>query len=64
MSMLTMDGHLIDGYLDYRALSVNSSQGSGKTEYKYCPDAGAGHGRDVALLTFRVARPYRKPVCG
>ena len=23
MSMLTMDGHLIDGYLDYRALSVD-----------------------------------------
>lgn len=33
--MCTMDGHLIDGYLGYRALSVDYSQGSGNTEYKY-----------------------------
>ena len=33
--MCTMGGHLIDGYLGYRALSVDYSQGSGKTEYKY-----------------------------
>ena len=33
--MCTIDGHLIDGYLGYRALSVDYSQGSGKTEYKY-----------------------------
>ena len=29
-----MCGYLIDGYLGYRALSVDYSQGSGNTEYK------------------------------
>ena len=33
--MRTMCGYLIDGYLGYRALSVDYSQGSGNTEYKY-----------------------------
>ena len=32
--MCTLDGHLIDGYLGYRALSVDYSQGSGNTEFK------------------------------
>jgi hypothetical protein len=50
--MCTMDGHLIDGYLGYRALSVDHTQGSGNTEYKYdVLMQGPGHGRDVALLT-------------
>ncbi len=33
--MCSMGGHLIDGYLGYRALSVDYSQGSGDTRYKY-----------------------------
>jgi hypothetical protein len=33
--MRTMCGYLIDGYIGYRALSVDYSQGSGNTEYKY-----------------------------
>jgi hypothetical protein len=33
--MSTFDGHVIDGYLGYRALSVDYSQGSGIKEYKY-----------------------------
>jgi hypothetical protein len=33
--MRTMCGYLVDGYLGYRALSVDYSQGSGNTEYKY-----------------------------
>ena len=33
--LCTFGGHLIDGYLGYRALSVDYSQGSGNTEYKY-----------------------------
>ena len=33
--LCTFGGHLIDGYLGYRALSVDYSQGSGTTEYKY-----------------------------
>jgi hypothetical protein len=31
----TMSGHVIDGYLGYRALSVDYSQGSGNTQYKF-----------------------------
>ena len=30
-----MCGYLIDGYLRYRALSVDYSQGSGNTQYKF-----------------------------
>jgi hypothetical protein len=33
--MCALDGHLIDGYLGYRALSVDYSQGSGNTQYKF-----------------------------
>ncbi len=33
--MCMLGGHLIDGYLGYRALSVDYSQGSGSTAYKY-----------------------------
>ncbi len=33
--MRTLCGYLVDGYLGYRALSVDYSQGSGNTEYKY-----------------------------
>lgn len=33
--MRTVCGYLVDGYLGYRALSVDYSQGSGNTEYKY-----------------------------
>ena len=33
--MCTMGGRLIDGYFGYRALSVDYSQGSGDTRYKY-----------------------------
>ena len=33
--LCTFGGHLIDGYLGYRALSVDYTQGSGNTEYKY-----------------------------
>ncbi|CAA2136803.1 hypothetical protein HYPP_00152 [Hyphomicrobium sp. ghe19] len=33
--MCTSSGYVIDGYLGYRALSVDYSQGSGNTEYKF-----------------------------
>lgn len=33
--MCTLGGHLIDGYLGYRALSVDYSQGSGATRYEF-----------------------------
>ncbi|SFV25819.1 hypothetical protein SAMN04488557_0163 [Hyphomicrobium facile] len=33
--MCTANGHVIDGYLGYRALSVDYSQGSGNTTYQY-----------------------------
>ena len=33
--MCTMDGYVIDGYLCYRALSVDYSQGSGTSRYEY-----------------------------
>jgi hypothetical protein len=33
--MTTFCGYLIDGYLGYRALSVDYSQGTGNQQYKY-----------------------------
>ena len=33
--ILQRGGHIIDAYLGYRALSVDYTQGSGRSEYKY-----------------------------